>query len=154
MHAARSIVVLVIWFMFSLCTHTFAGEFLAVNTQKTGAAKPQAMVSADFNADGVSDLAIVDSGRSQLLVFLGIRHGGFATPSVYPLGVAPIAIVMGDFNGDGKTDLIVANHGNPTISLFGRLSVLLGNGDGTFQLACDRKCRLHISEEHDSRRRQ
>ena len=132
MHAnARSTVVLVIWFMFSLCTPTFAGEFLTANTQKIGAVG--ARVLADFNADGVPDLAIVDSGRSQLLVFLGIRHGGFATPSVYPLGVGPIAIVRGDFNGDGKTDLIVANHGNPSISLFGTLSVLLGNGDGTFQ---------------------
>jgi hypothetical protein len=37
------------------------------------------------------------------------------------------AIVAGDFNGDGRTDLAVANSGSNTVS------VLLGNGDGTFQ---------------------
>jgi hypothetical protein len=35
--------------------------------------------------------------------------------------------VVGDFNGDGKLDLATAN---PTL---GTVSVLLGNGDGTFQ---------------------
>ena len=36
---------------------------------------------------------------------------------------------MGDFNGDGKPDLAVANSGSNNVS------VLLGNGDGTFQAA-------------------
>jgi hypothetical protein len=38
-------------------------------------------------------------------------------------------IVVGDFNGDGKLDLVTSNNGDGTISL------LLGNGDGTFQNA-------------------
>ena len=37
-----------------------------------------------------------------------------------------ISIAVGDFNGDGKLDLAVANSGNGTVS------VLLGNGNGTF----------------------
>ena len=36
--------------------------------------------------------------------------------------------MAGDFNGDGRTDLAVANYVSPT-----DVSVLLGNGDGTFQ---------------------
>ena len=39
------------------------------------------------------------------------------------------AITTGDFNGDGKTDLVVANAGDAT------LSILPGNGDGTFRAA-------------------
>ena len=35
--------------------------------------------------------------------------------------------MTGDFNGDGRTDLAVANSGSNDVS------VLLGNGDGTFQ---------------------
>src|SRR5881396_2035984 len=41
----------------------------------------------------------------------------------------PIAVAVGDFNGDGLQDLAVANHDINTVS------VLLGNGDGTFQEA-------------------
>ena len=36
---------------------------------------------------------------------------------------------MGDFNGDGRPDLAVANFNS------GNVSVLLGNGNGTFQAA-------------------
>ena len=59
------------------------------------------------------------------------------TPSTSPFQPIPIstsfpqanptAIVAGDFNGDGRTDLAVANYGSNDVS------VLLGNGDGTFQ---------------------
>src|SRR5262249_44745028 len=44
-----------------------------------------------------------------------------------PVGVEPTAIVAGDFRGDGRLDLAVADEG------LGTVSVLLGNGDGTFQ---------------------
>ena len=45
----------------------------------------------------------------------------------YTVGGPPDAIVAGDFNGDGRTDLAVANIDDSDVS------VLLGNGDGTFQ---------------------
>src|SRR5438128_1433983 len=41
----------------------------------------------------------------------------------------PISVAVGDFNGDGVPDLAVANFGSNTVS------VLLGNGDGTFRPA-------------------
>jgi hypothetical protein len=42
------------------------------------------------------------------------------------VGIKPRGIVTGDFNGDGKIDLAVGNFGSNTVS------ILLGNGDGTF----------------------
>ena len=39
----------------------------------------------------------------------------------------PASVAVADFNGDGQPDLVVANYGDSTVS------VLLGNGDGTFQ---------------------
>jgi hypothetical protein len=45
------------------------------------------------------------------------------------VGLSPTSITVGDFNGDGKLDLVVANSGSSNVS------VLLGNGDGTFQTA-------------------
>ena len=43
------------------------------------------------------------------------------------MGGGPSSVVVGDFNGDGKVDLAVVNTAGNTIS------ILLGNGDGTFQ---------------------
>lgn len=49
----------------------------------------------------------------------------------YAVGNHPVAIAAGDFNRDGKVDLAVANNASKTVS------VLLGNGDGTFGKAAD-----------------
>jgi VCBS repeat protein/List-Bact-rpt repeat protein/FG-GAP repeat protein len=53
----------------------------------------------------------------------------FSGPTNYPVGTSPVAVAVGDFNGDGKLDLAVANSGS------GDVSILLGNGDGTFEAA-------------------
>jgi hypothetical protein len=50
----------------------------------------------------------------------------------YAVGFSPQSVVIADFNGDGKLDLAVANRvGNGIPPYF--ISILLGNGDGTFQ---------------------
>src|SRR5713226_9643456 len=53
----------------------------------------------------------------------------FSPPVSYTAGVQPLSVAVGDLNGDGKLDLAVANF------LSNSVSVLLGNGDGTFQTA-------------------
>src|SRR5262245_51696501 len=51
----------------------------------------------------------------------------FAPVVQYDAGTFPIAAAVGDFNGDSKADLAVANRTSNNVS------VLLGNGDGSFQ---------------------
>jgi uncharacterized repeat protein (TIGR01451 family) len=88
----------------------------------------------DFNGDGKSDLALANTGGDDVSVMLGNGDGTFQTalhskvagPNDDPTG-GPTYVAVGDFNGDGKLDLVTANSNNATIS------VLLGNGDGTFQ---------------------
>jgi uncharacterized repeat protein (TIGR01451 family) len=58
----------------------------------------------------------------------------FASPSAYAVGSSPQSVVAGDFNGDGKQDLAVLNTISNTVSL------LLGNGDGSFQAAKNFNC--------------
>ena len=50
-------------------------------------------------------------------------------PVTYPAGSLPRSVVSGHFNGDANLDLAVVNFGSSDVS------VLLGNGDGTFQPA-------------------
>lgn len=88
------------------------------------------MLVNDFNGDGKLDIAFCTWG--EIGVLLGNGDGTFRQPiyyDVYPFGDAgSFSFAAGDFNSDGKTDLIVSNNGLNT-----QFSVLLGNGDGTFQ---------------------
>jgi hypothetical protein len=88
---------------------------------------PGAPVLADFNGDGILDMATVDSGFSgNLAVFIGNGDGTFQPAANYLTAFGASSVAAGDFNGDGKMDLAVANGTGQNILIF------LGNGDGTF----------------------
>ena len=84
----------------------------------------------DLNGNGVLDLVVNNAGQSQIYLNDPMRPGSFAT--TISLNRAPnsvSSVAVGDFNGDGRRDLVVANQFSANIS------VLLGNGNGTFQSA-------------------
>jgi hypothetical protein len=105
------------------------GTFTAAPTPTfpTGAA-PQAISVADVNGDGKLDLIIANNQGASLTILLGNGDGTFtaAPGSPVTVGNGPYAVAVADLNGDGKLDLVTANFGDNT------LSILLGNGDGTF----------------------
>lgn len=100
------------------------------STFATGAS-PVSIVAADFNGDGILDLAVADHTANTVSILLGNGDGTFGTATSFPTGNGPIAIATGDFNEDGHTDLAVVNQADNTVS------ILLGNGDGTFEPKTD-----------------
>jgi hypothetical protein len=97
---------------------------------------PSVLAVADFNDDGKLDLVATGYGYTTILVFLGNGDGTFQSPASYPVGNDPSSIAIADFNGDGYLDLAVANAGW-SCSSGDTVSVLFGNGDGTFQTKVD-----------------
>ena len=96
---------------------------------------PAGVIVADFNHDRRLDLAVTNSNDNTVSVFLGTSRGGFKTKVDYATGVSPAALVSADFRGDGKADLAVVNAYDTASP--GSVSILLGNGDGTFQTHVD-----------------
>jgi hypothetical protein len=77
--------------------------------------------------------AIAGPGLFALAMLAGAPalEAGFDSKVDYGVGIFPVVVVAGDFNGDGKRDLATAN------SITNNVSILLGNGDGTFPAAVD-----------------
>ena len=107
---------------------TFSTEFAGGDFDLSASS----LVVADFNRDGRLDVAALELEDSRftgtVLINLGVP-----TPVGIPynVGLGSDEILTADFNHDGNLDLAVANAGTNTVS------ILLGNGDGTFRPAND-----------------
>jgi Bacterial Ig-like domain (group 3)/FG-GAP-like repeat/FG-GAP repeat len=120
------------------------GTFQSPATYDAGGYNAGSLVVSDVNGDGYLDLMMAaqcqdasncDSGGAVTVLF-GNGDGSFRSPVVYSSGgYLAIGLALGDVNGDGKPDLLVANHcvSSTTCDNGGMVSILLGNGDGTFQ---------------------
>jgi VCBS repeat protein/thrombospondin type 3 repeat protein len=87
----------------------------------------------DFNGDGRSDLAVAGASAGGV-VLPGHADGTFGDEINFGTGSGrnPVFIASADFNRDGRRDLAIANANGSIPYDPGSISILLGNGDGTF----------------------
>lgn len=115
-----------------------------VSASQTVEGSPRDVALGDLDGDGVLDAAFACAFTDRVAVCLGVGDGSFVAPvymtvANYPIaaGDFPVAVAIGDLDGDGNQDLVVANSEydfavSQAIFDAGTVSVLLGNGDGTF----------------------
>lgn len=120
-------------------------DFASPVTYGSGGQNAMSVAVADVNGDGKPDLLVTNLCGGYITtkcppetvsVLLGNGDGTFQTEVSYNAGASGAASVsVADVNSDGKPDLIVgfASFVNPFNA--SAVSVLLGNGDGTFQTA-------------------
>jgi hypothetical protein len=98
---------------------------------------PSAVVAADVNGDGIPDLVVTNQIDYDVSVLLGNGDGTFQAQRTFATGAGPVlsndGLAVVDINGDGKPDIITAAQPTEPVAKGGGISVLLGNGDGTFQ---------------------
>jgi hypothetical protein len=99
---------------------------------------PLSVAVAEIDGDGIPDLVIANRGPrtaqvkpGTVSVLLNTTPRGATSltfnEQTYSVGYAPRSVTVADLNGDGNPDIVTANLGDNTVS------VLLGNGDGTFR---------------------
>ena len=92
--------------------------------------------ASDILVNGTSAISVftpAPGGGESNVVFFQVTntHAPKFKQAVYGTGANPVGGATGDFNGDGNLDLAIANLSSGTVS------ILLGNGDGTFRAKTD-----------------
>lgn len=91
---------------------------------------PYDVALGDLDENGTLDLVVARSGGgvSSVGVALGNGDGTFGPPTYFAVAAGPWEVKLGDINDDGHLDAVA-----PSLS-GGGVSVLLGLGNGAFQL--------------------
>ena len=88
-------------------------------------AQPFDVVTGDFSGDGFDDLVVTNFASDTVSYYMSNGNGNFAARQLLPVAFRPYSLVAEDLDHDGSLDLAVASNG-------GQLSIILGNGNGTF----------------------
>lgn len=107
------------------------GKFVAGATRDfTAGNAPTAIAVADYNADGVPDIAVSDKTDNAITVLLNAGSGLFSALPEIPVGTAPASLATADFNADGLVDAATADSGSAQATVVINSSSLFGSGVG------------------------
>ena len=118
-------------FSIGTATLTAGAPPLTMSTAQTPTvgSQPDSIVTADFNGDGIPDLAVANASSSNITILLGNGNGTFTAAASLPTGSNPSSFVAGDFNRDGIVDLAITLPNANAVLLY------LGDGKGSFTAA-------------------
>ncbi|CAF1313567.1 unnamed protein product [Rotaria sordida] len=112
-----------------LLTGNDDGTFKRTTTYSTGyKSAPKHICIGDFNNDNRMDIVTANYGSDSVGILLAQGNGTFSNVTTYfvSYGSAPWSVDVGDFNNDSRLDVVTTNFRS------GSLSVLLGQGNGSF----------------------
>jgi hypothetical protein len=94
------------------------------------------LLAADFNGDGIPDLAVVSTAdnatQSTISIYLNNGDGTLGLPSEITLSGYEVGLVAGDFTGKGHVDLVATVGTVSNGSETGSLQYFTGKNNGTF----------------------
>ncbi len=99
---------------------------LAARATYSSVGFPEGEVLADFNQDGILDIAVAGDVSADVKVLLGVGDGTFMAATAYAMGASARSVKAGDLNNDGRLDLVTADTTSNSIS------VRLGQAGGSF----------------------
>jgi hypothetical protein len=94
------------------------GTFSNQTTYSTGDfSLPLSLAVGTFDNDTQLDIAVANSGISNVCLLRGYGNGSFMNPLCFPsgFGSSPSAVAFGDLNKDNLGDIVVCNNGYSTI---------------------------------------
>src|SRR5690349_9812735 len=123
---------------------------------------PEGVDAADFNGDGLADLAVAVLGTNTVNVLIRQPAGGFAAETPIPIGAGALGLAIADFNADGRPDLAATSNTAGTVTVLLRqaaggfvadgapLSVPHANQVGAADFNGDGKADLAASDDTDN----
>ena len=89
-----------------------------------------ALVAADVDSDGSTDLVTANRGANDVSVLLADDDGRFQQQSRIRVGRTPTGLAIDDLDADGSLDLVTANRGSKTVT------VMLNGADAPQPVVC------------------
>jgi hypothetical protein len=105
--------------------NTLPGGTFVPGSSFDGHGRPHYIAIADYNSDGIDDLAVANYAGPTSVMF-GNGDGTFDPAGTYGVGFQTPSITAADLDGDGDVDFVV-----PAVTSW-NVSIYLNNGDGTF----------------------